>query len=101
MPKCIIEEYLFVRSKAIVSGTVLTVLIASTAARATPVGDIFYIAMENHNWTQPGTYTSTQQIMGNAAAPYINSLVTPGNPNAPMASYARTYTNVPVHRPVS
>lgn len=87
------------RPRAIVTGTMLTVsvaLIASTAARATPVGDIFYIALENHNWTQPGTYTATQQIMGNPAAPYINSLVTPGNPNAAMVSYASNYTNVPV-----
>jgi hypothetical protein len=71
-------------------------LIASTAAQATPVGTIFYIALENHNWTQPGTYTSTQQLMGNPAAPYLNSLVTPGNPNAAMTSYASNYTNVPV-----
>ena len=57
---------------------------------------MFLIVMENHNWTQPGTYTSTQQILGNSAAPYINSLVTQGNSNAAMVSYASNYTNVPV-----
>jgi hypothetical protein len=37
------------------------------------IGTVFYIAMENHNWTQPSSQTSPQQILGNAAAPYINS----------------------------
>jgi hypothetical protein len=90
--------------KVIISRAVLTasvVLAAAGGARAAPVGDIFYIAMENHNWTQPGTYTSTQQILGNPAAPYINSLVTPNNPNAAMVSYASNYTNVPVQLPGS
>ncbi len=70
-------------------------------ASATPVGAIFYIAMENQNWTQPSGCTTAQgcpgqQILGNSAAPYINSLVTPGNANAAMVSYASNYTNVPV-----
>jgi hypothetical protein len=95
----VIEEYRFMRSTTIVIGAMLTApvaLMGATAARATPIGDIFYIALENHNWTQPTTYTATQQIQGNPAAPYINSLVTPGNPNAAMVSYASNYTNVPV-----
>ena len=38
---------------------------------------VFVIAMENHNWTQPANqFTgSIQQIYGNTAAPFINSLV--------------------------
>jgi len=39
------------------------------------IGDIFVIAMENHNFTQPPSQTSPQQIFGNPAAPYINSLL--------------------------
>jgi hypothetical protein len=57
------------------------------------LGPIFEIAMENHNWTQPGgpNTGSTQQIYGSVAAPYINSLVTPGNPKAQYVSYATSY----------
>jgi hypothetical protein len=59
------------------------------------VGKIFYIAMENHNWTQPANdATAPQQLFGNPNAPYINSLVTPGNPNAAQVSYASAYHNV-------
>ena len=78
-------------------------------AKAAGVGDVFVIDLENHNWTQPngnvaviagttsttGTAGSTiQQVYGNPAAPYINSLVTPGNPNAAQVSYSSTYYNV-------
>jgi MYXO-CTERM domain-containing protein len=63
-----------------------------SAARA-QMGPVWVIAMENHNWTQPGSQTSPAQIYGNAAAPYINSLVTPGNANAQFVSYATNYTN--------
>ncbi len=59
----------------------------------TQVGDIFVIAMENHNFTQPASQSSPQQIFGNPAAPYINSLLTPGNPNAAQVSYALAYHN--------
>ncbi|MGA2716796.1 MAG: alkaline phosphatase family protein [Bryobacteraceae bacterium] len=55
---------------------------------------IFVIAMENHNLTQPGTVTSPMQIMGNPAAPFVNSLMTPGNPNAAQTSWAMNYLNV-------
>jgi hypothetical protein len=59
----------------------------------TQVGDIFVIAMENHNFTQPPTQTSPQQILGNPAAPYLNGLLSPGNPNAAQVSYALNYLN--------
>ena len=36
---------------------------------------VFVVAMENHNWTQPTSVTSPQQIALNPAAPFINSLV--------------------------
>ena len=72
-----------------------TALLASNAAptNAGQIQTVFVIALENHNWTQPATMTSPQQILGNPAAPYINSLVTPGNPNAAQVSYASNYQN--------
>jgi hypothetical protein len=63
-------------------------------AQGTQVGDVFYIALENHNFTQPGSQSSPQQIFGNPAAPFINSLITPGNSNAAQVSYASAYHNV-------
>jgi hypothetical protein len=56
-------------------------------------GSIFVIAMENHNFTQPDPTSSPQQIFGNPAAPYINSLITAGHPNAEHVSYATAYFN--------
>ncbi|HWY83694.1 MAG TPA: alkaline phosphatase family protein [Roseiarcus sp.] len=79
-------------SKAI--GVSLFALLVASSAQAQQIGDVFYIAMENHNWTQPSTVTGINQILGNSAAPFINSLVTPNNPNAAMTSYASNYQNV-------
>lgn len=62
-------------------------------AHAGTIQTVFVIAMENHNWTQPSSQTSPGQIFGNPAAPFINSLVTPGNPNAAQTSYASNYQN--------
>ncbi|WP_294532021.1 hypothetical protein, partial [uncultured Rhodoblastus sp.] len=73
----------------------LALVAAASAAQAGQIGDVFVIALENHNFTQPSTYHSTQQIFGNPAAPFINSLITAGNPNAVNVSYASNYTNVP------
>jgi len=58
------------------------------------IGDVFYIEMENHNLTQPSSVTSPQALLNNPAAPYLNSLMTPGNPNAAQTSYASDYLNV-------
>jgi hypothetical protein len=76
-------------------GVSLFALMIAGSAHAQQIGDVFYIDMENHNWTQPSGYTGTEQIYGNSAAPFINSLVTPGNSNAAMVSYASNYLNVP------
>lgn len=57
------------------------------------VGDVFVIALENHNFTQPNPTNSPEQILGNPAAPFINSLLTPGNPNAAQVSFATAYYN--------
>ena len=61
---------------------------------AASIGDVFVITMENHNFTQPGEYTSTQAIFGNANAPYLNSLITVNNPNAAQTSWASNYTSL-------
>jgi hypothetical protein len=63
------------------------------------VGDVFYIDMENHNLTQPSTVTSPQALKDNLAAPYLNSLMTPGNPNAAQTSFASNYYNALFNNP--
>lgn len=75
----------FRRQTALLGAAIAGVLLAAQPA---PAGDIFVIAMENHNFTQPNPTSSPQQILGNPAAPYINSLITPGNSNAAQVSYA-------------
>ena len=67
----------------------------ASPAFAGPVQTVFVVAMENHNFTQPtGLSTSPEQILGNPAAPYLNSLVTPGTSNAQYVSYYSNMTNV-------
>src|SRR4029077_3940891 len=80
---------------------VLSIFLASCAslarsACADPIRTVFIIAMENHNWTQPAGQTTPNPIRNCAAAPYINSLATPGNPNAAQVSFASNYLNVAV-----
>src|SRR5262249_42026348 len=59
------------------------------------LGDIFYIEMENHNLTQPSGLTgSPAQLLNNPAAPYLNSLMTPGSAAAQQTSFASNYFNV-------
>jgi hypothetical protein len=84
------------RRTAVLAAVATGVLLAAQTSPARPpqaIGDVFVIAMENHNFTQPPTQTSPQQIFGNPAAPFMNSLITPGNPNAAQASYATSYYN--------
>jgi hypothetical protein len=79
--------------------TLMAALLAAHLAQANDelnqghLGDIFVIALENHNFTQPDPTSSPEQILGNPAAPFINSLITPGNPNAAQVSYATAYYN--------
>ena len=77
-------------------GVSLFALMIASSAQAQQIGDVFYIALENHNFTQPSTVPAgtPQQLLGNVAAPFLNSLVTPGNPNAAMTSFASNYQNV-------
>src|SRR2546428_770751 len=81
--------------------------IAAPAARAASIGNVFVVAMENHNWTQPngnvGSLSSIQQVKNNPNAPFINALVNgtasatlngvPTNLSAQTA-YANNYFNV-------
>lgn len=69
-------------------------LCAAQAHATSEIKHVFVIALENHNFTQPSSYTATGQIYGNLAAPYLNSLVTPGSANAAQVSYASHYNNV-------
>ncbi len=86
------------RCRATFAAAAASVLLVTPQAPAQTVppptvGDIFVIAMENHNFTQPIGLKKPQQILGNPAAPFINSLVTPGNANAAQVSYATAYYN--------
>jgi hypothetical protein len=70
------------------------------AAHAQQVQTVFYIAMENTNWTQPAGQ-SIQQIYGNSAAPWLNALVNGtlsatvnGQTITSQTAYASAYHNV-------
>jgi hypothetical protein len=77
---------------AAAAAAMLSIASARTAKAGGTLGPVFVIAMENHNWTQPASFNaSINPIYGDSAAPYINSLVTPGNPNAQYVSYASNY----------
>ena len=79
---------------ALMAATALLVAGGAQAAQKVVLpGPVFVIAMENHNFIQPKTYTQLQQVYKNPAAPYINSLVKPGDPNALYVSYAVRYLN--------
>ncbi len=50
--------------------------------------------LHRHGKPQPDAavdLTGSTRSMGNSAAPYLNSLMTPGNPNAAMTSWASNY----------
>ena len=66
----------------------------ATTAQAQQIQTVFVISMENHNLTQPVPHSNPQQIKGNVAAPFLNSLMTVGHPNAVQTSFATNYQNV-------
>ncbi len=78
---------------AIVALGGIVALSSATRAHAQQVQTVFVIAMENHNLTQPNPLSSPQQVLGNVAAPFLNSLMTPGNANAVQSSFAKNYQN--------
>ena len=55
----------------------LLATVGNTNANAQQIKNVFVIAMENHNWTQPANQFTgpIQQIFQNPNAPFINSLV--------------------------
>lgn len=59
---------------------------------------VFVIAMENHNWTQPGGpgTGNPQQIFRNPAAPFINSLADGTSGISDQVAYATRYLNARV-----
>jgi hypothetical protein len=61
-----------------------------TLPSVSPVGDVFVILMENHNWTQPSSFTGVPQIQGNPSAPYINNTLTK------IGAFANNYENAGV-----
>jgi hypothetical protein len=82
------------RKSAVLLTVLAADLLSSAAAQAGPLGSVFVIDMENHNLTQPASVTSPNPLKGNPAMPYMNSLMTPGNPNATQTSWAGNYTSV-------
>lgn len=84
-----------------VAALALSFIVAVPEAEAGPtgvqivqqIGAVFEIALENHNLTQPNPTSSPEQILGNSAAPYLNSLMTPGQSNAVYTAYATKYYN--------
>ncbi len=83
------------RASALLGAAATGMLLAAQPASAhdKSIGSIFVIAMENHNFVQPNPAGSPQQILGNPAAPFLNSLITPGNSNAAQVSFATAYFN--------
>lgn len=63
------------------------------------IGHVFYIYTENHNWVQPNGNVDTsptsgiEQIKGNPAAPFINSLVDPHSPFSADVAYTNNCYN--------
>ncbi|HWB54987.1 MAG TPA: alkaline phosphatase family protein [Tepidisphaeraceae bacterium] len=84
------------RSQLITIGSIsiIAIAIAARSAGAASIGDVFVIDMENHNLVQPNPTSSPNQLQGNLAAPFLNSLMTPGNANAVESSWASAYHSV-------
>ena len=62
-----------------------------SAAQAQQVKTVFYILLENRNFTAGTDGTGGFVIVGNSAAPYINSLLTPGSATSAQVSYRTSF----------
>ncbi len=89
-----------IQPAALAAAALFAGIAAPAGAQVSRVGDVFYIAMENTNWTQP-TGQSIQQIFGNPAAPWLNALVNgtlattvDGQTITSQTAYAAAYHNV-------
>jgi len=60
-------------------------------ATLSQIKTVFIIPLENHDLVQADPTGSPQQLLGNPACPYFNSLITPGNSNALQTAYATHY----------
>ena len=83
-------------ARSIVAGLVILFILNSTVSAQIlqQIKTVFVIPLENHDWVQACPTCSPQQLFGNPAAPYVNSLITPGNSNAVQVSYATKYYSV-------
>jgi len=84
------SKNLYTRKWALLAAGVLSAFAAQAASAQ--ITTIFYILLENRNWTE-NENSGGQQVLGSSAAPYLNSLVTPGNANAAQVSYCSCYHN--------
>ena len=64
------------------------------AAQAQQVKTVFYILLENRNFTAGTDLTGGSVIVGNSAAPYLNSLITPNSSTSAPVSYCTAYHHV-------
>jgi hypothetical protein len=80
----------YLQKTALAVACASSLMLTSVHAQVTTV---FYILLENRNFTENET-SGGQQILGSSAAPYLNSLITPGNPNAAQVSYCSCYHHV-------
>jgi hypothetical protein len=65
--------------------------VAANVAFLRQIKTVIVIPLENHDLTQRVPDANPQQLLGNPAAPYFNSLITPGNSNAAQVSWAVKY----------
>jgi hypothetical protein len=63
----------------------------SSLASLQSIKTIFLIPLENHDLTQVDPMGSPEQLLGNPACPYFNSLITPGNSNSMQTAWATHY----------
>lgn len=75
------------------SGFKVSPVVSNLTALATlkQIKTIFVIPLENHDLVQADPTGIPEQLQGNPACPYFNSLLTPGNSNAVQTAYATHY----------
>lgn len=72
---------------------------AAPASALRRIHTVFYIYLENHNWVQPNgnvdpsPTSGMEQLRGNPAAPFINSLVDPKSPFSADVAYTNNCYN--------
>lgn len=65
-----------------------------SAAHAQQINTVFYILLENRCLSSGTDKSYNNVIYGNPAAPYLNALMTPGNPLAVNSSWCSAYHHV-------